>query len=278
MTRNELRMRKEAVLAAYLNGQLEQAVEIELDLFEKYSHHKLYRFRPPKQHEIDAIDKAEVFLCRARCYTDENDCKWIDNIDELIDLWIRDNKQKGQLIDEDKRKIVIENLKNNSRYIDLRNETQNMCLISCLTDRMTDYMWENYADHSSGICLEFDFEKVLQAIASQNILRFFPVCYLDNRNDTKAIQFGEKEYADETGNKMIEKYFLSCMTKEKVPYSREREWRIMCTFSGLDYNEDGKLFSFVNPDKIYIGKNANEAFRESVKYIAEKHNIIIEEL
>ena len=211
-------------------------------------------------------------MCRPSVFDDLEDCEWIDNIKELAKYRVRKLKKQVELnIYEE----VENKLKENPRYIRLKEKARNMCLIACVTDKMNDYMWKHYASDSKGICLEYDIEDVLDVIDNLNI-RIFPVRYVDDRLKTKDIQFGVEEYVEESGELMKRKYILSCMTKNKVPYARESEWRILC--ENVE-NEvvNGKKFNFIKPCKIYLGKNClkNDIFYDEIIKVARELDIPI---
>lgn len=177
MTRNELAIRERAVLSAYRDNDVEIGINHVMKLYERNKEKKLYRFRPPKQHEIDAIKNSQIYLCRPRLYEDSGDCEWIDDIEELVkyDVTVRNvNKYKHlkNQLTPDKYKEIANSLKQNPKYIEKQDKVRNMCLISCITDKMNDFMWKRYASNSEGICLEYEFEDVIKAISNLNI-RFF---------------------------------------------------------------------------------------------------------
>lgn len=61
---------------------------------------------------------------------------------------------------------------------------------------------------------------------------------------------------------------MSCLTKDRIPYSKEAEWRLFCDFASLDKSETGKKFDFhVKPRAVIMGKNIdnNPNFRDRVK-------------
>lgn len=279
MTRNELEIREKAVLSAYRDNNIEMGVDYVMRLYERNKRKKLYRFRPPKQREIEAIRKSQIYLCRPRLYEDSGDCEWIDDIEALAkyDVTVR-NSQKYRYVKKqitpEKYKEIVDNLKQNPRYIEMKEKVRNMCLVSCITDKMNDYMWEQYTSNSEGICLEYEFEDVLKAIADLNI-RFFPVRYVEDRSKTKDIQFGPDEYADDAPDELMErKYILSCMTKSKIPYAKESEWRVLCEDMD-DSIKKGKLFDFAKPGKIYLGKNIfkNDVFETGIVEAANELGI-----
>ena len=64
MARNDLTLRIQAVLCAYKDNNLEQAIDYVMNLYKRNKVKKLYRFQPPKQHEIDAIRDSKIYMCR----------------------------------------------------------------------------------------------------------------------------------------------------------------------------------------------------------------------
>jgi hypothetical protein len=84
MTRNELLIREKAVLYAYKNDDFDKAIDYEMELFDRNKEKKIYRFRCPKNREIESIREANIFLCRPRIYEDIGDCEWIDDIEALV--------------------------------------------------------------------------------------------------------------------------------------------------------------------------------------------------
>lgn len=282
MTKNELRIRENAVLSAYRDDNVDVGVAYVMQLYERNTEKKLYRFRPPKEHEVDAIRKSQIYLCRPRLYEDSGDCEWIDDLEELVkyDVTVRSAQKYKifkKIFTEQKYEEIVENIKKAPRYIAMKERVRNMCLISCITDKMSDYMWNQYAAEAQGVCLEYEFGDVLKAIDNLNI-RFFPVRYVDDRTKVKDIQFGKAEYADdESYELMSKKYILSCMTKNKIPYAQESEWRVLC--EDMDETIDnGKLFDFVKPSKIYLGKkiSQNQIFEKNILQVAKELHIPVQ--
>jgi len=63
MTRNELQIREEAVLAAFYDGDLIKGCSIVSKLYGLSSSKKLYRFRPPHSHDVDALRNGQIYIC-----------------------------------------------------------------------------------------------------------------------------------------------------------------------------------------------------------------------
>ena len=65
------------------------------------------------------------------------------------------------------------------------------------------------------------------------------------------------------------------MTKERIPYSSEAEWRLFSDFSELEEGENGKKFDFLKPRAIVMGRNVerNLDFRDRVREYSGKSGI-----
>lgn len=72
------------------------------------------------------------------------------------------------------------------------------------------------------------------------------------------------------------KFLFSCLTKERIPYSSEAEWRLFSDFSELEEGENGKKIDFlVKPRAIVMGRNIerNLDFRDRVREYSSKSEI-----
>ena len=69
---------------------------------------------------------------------------------------------------------------------------------------------------------------------------------------------------------------ISCMTKNKIPYSRESEWRILSNDVD-EFIKNGKLDSFIKPSRIFLGKNifTNLGFKNEIEKVAAKLGISV---
>lgn len=265
---------------AYKVGNRNAAASYITELYRRNKEKNL-PFSTTSNAEIDAIRENQIYLCRPMCYEDSGDCEWLDDLDALImyTLNVKDRKKyklmQAKLTDEKKQKC-IRRMQEDKRYIEIKNKSRNMCLVGCITDKKTQYMWKEYAADSEGICFEYDFETVLKTVSDSKRLYLCPIRYVENRKQTKDILFGPVDYAEETSEKVIQdKYRLSCMTKDKVPYSKESEWRLLCLENNIPITQKGKSFDFIRPSKIYLGKNIDRKpkFKEGILEIADKYGI-----
>ena len=91
------------------------------------------------------------------------------------------------------------------------------------------------------------------------------------------IWFTSKEYNFEDNSEPeYLKFLFSCLTKERIPYSSEAEWRLFSDFSELEEGENGKKFDFlVKPRAIVMGRNIerNLDFRDRVREYSSKSGI-----
>lgn len=60
MTRKELFIREQAALSAYRDNDIDRGVDYIVQLLDRNKEMKFYRFRPARQHEIDAIENAKI--------------------------------------------------------------------------------------------------------------------------------------------------------------------------------------------------------------------------
>lgn len=170
---------------------------------------------------------------------------------------------------------VIEQLNKNARFENLRNKIRDQALVACFSERYDEFMWKNYTLDSEGICLVYNLNDIFLSLPSE--LKFYPVRYVDNRKKQKDIWFTSKEYnfIDNSEPEYL-KFLFSCLTKERIPYSSEVEWRLFSDFSELEEGENGKKFDFlVKPRAIVKGRNIerNLDFRDRVREYSSKSGI-----
>ena len=285
LTKNELKLREKIVLTAYEQGNHAKAANYLMELIEQKSISKLYRFRPPCNREINSLESLQIYLSKAKNFEDKEDCIWLIDIQEVINDCINRKKINEHkiwgYIEDDARKMINDYIslskKISDRLMEIKSNVRDMCLIACMTDKKSEYMWNNYAKEKQGICLEYDMLDVLEAIKKEN-LKLIPVWYVDNRLKEKRIIFGSKEYREDYSDLlMLRKYILSCVTKNKIPYAKESEWRLMSEDGGLLTNDDGKLFDFAIPKRIILGENIdyNIEFKYGVCRVANQLGIEI---
>lgn len=168
MTRNELRLREKIVLTAYEQGNHVKAADYLMELIEQNSISKLYRFRPPGNHEINSLESSQIYLSKAKKFEDKEDCLWLIDIQELVDDYIDKQKINEHTIwgniENDARKMIKDCISSSDRLAKMKDNIRDMCLIACMTDKKSEFMWNNYAKERQRICLEYDILEVLEAV------------------------------------------------------------------------------------------------------------------
>lgn len=273
LTRGELRRREEAVVAGFIERDGDKAFARVQELIKINANEGvLFRFRPSKEYEIDTLEAEQIFLCKPSIYEDAGDCEILYDIRDLCQYFMLEMKPEkykkfSSMFDDTFYDEIIEKVKNKPAYEALREKIRDQALVACFSERYEDYMWDEYASNSEGICLMYNLQEVFLTAGKE--LKFYPVRYVDNRRNQKDILFTSKEYNESDDYEPAHlKFLLSCLTKERIPYSKEAEWRLFYDFASLDMSESGKKFDFhVKPRAVIMGKNIdnNPVFRDRVE-------------
>ncbi len=129
-----------------------------------------------------------------------------------------------------------------------------ICSLSELKD--CDKMWQDYADNSSGYCIEYD----LSGYANMNLL--FPVVYQDNRKNNIVTSIlgsfiAEMIYGISYGQATVDKsqYIRLFLTKDTV-WSYQQEWRLL--------GDANQKLPAPKIHTIYLGKNMTEQDKQKL--------------
>lgn len=281
MTKKELKRRESAVLAAFKECNPQKAFEYIEKIIKYNSENTVCRFRPPLEREIDLLEKKKIFMVRPRVYEDKGDCEILYNIRDLYRHFMINIKSEKysdvrNLIDEELDEKVRIGLEKNPRFQELKECVRNRALVACFSENYDEYMWREYANNGEGICLVYDLLDIILNIPHD--MKLYPVRYVDDRRACKDIWIGVEEFGEESdsfiGGEL--KYLLSCFTKEKEPYDREAEWRLLYVEDRMDHENDGKEFCFpIIPSLIILGENItnNAHFEARVRKFAMDNSI-----
>ena len=133
--------------------------------------------------------------------------------------------------------------------------------IACFTESNTNLpMWTHYAGGHTGICVEYNIEKLLDRLKRNRML---PVKYVSELPDIiKIYRDNEK-----VRSKVLE-YILLHKLKD---WSYEKEWRLILTVGDWyiseeavpeDFWDKGKVEKFMLPSKIYLGYKICKAYEK----------------
>lgn len=162
--------------------------------------------------------------------------------------------------------VHSDNNHNHENNSDILREVLKVC--SFTTNPLSQKMWEDYANSSEGICVEYDINKKTYSKAT-NIHNFlFPMIYTEKPCDLSEFVLS----GDNTGwnGKFINYLGVLKTLLKSSEYKDEKEWR------SITYNPlySGRANHAI-PTSIYLGKNVSESTKEKVLQIAEKKYISV---
>lgn len=283
MTRGELRRREQAVVAGFVERDGDKAFRYVTEIIDIHANDGvLFRFRPPKTYEIDTLESKRIFLCRPSIYEDNGDCEILFDIEDLcryfmVEMKPDKYKKIASLVNKDFYDSVMEAIEIRPEFIELKKKIRDQALVSCFSEQYSEKMWDEYAKNSEGICLVYNLREIFINLPKN--LKFYPVRYVDDRKNQYDIKFTSHEYnnGDDPEPEHL-KFLLSCLTKDKVPYSSEAEWRLFYDDASLKDNEKGQYFDFaIKPKAVIMGRNIdrNIDFRKRVEEYASNNCIKI---
>ena len=129
----------------------------------------------------------------------------------------------------------------------------------------SEKMWVNYANHSTGYCVEYDMREYDQLFA------LYPVVYQDNRETSIGVNIietfiGEMIFGISNGQIQVDQSHLMRMFLTKdTKWSYQKEWRLLG-----DANQKIKSPTI---HAVYLGKNASHGDKQIMKDYCFSHNI-----
>ena len=160
-------------------------------------------------------------------------------------------------------------------FIHLKKKIRDQALVSCFSEQYSEKMWRKYANDSEGICLVYNLREIFINLPKD--LKFYPVRYVDDRKEQYDIRFTSQEYNNKNDSEQEHlKFLLSCLTKNKVPYSSEAEWRLFYDNALLNDDEKGQCFNFIiKPKVVIMGRNIdrNIDYKKRVEEYVSKNGI-----
>lgn len=155
---------------------------------------------------------------------------------------------------------------------DMNKITRKMVRIACFSTSPKNLpMWHHYTNGHTGICLEYDTEKI-ENIYSINSL--FPVYYVQKLPDMTKMVAHKRD-------SMLRFFDFQAIHKLE-DWSYEKEWRLLYnagswyrSFEEIppEYWGKGKSIIFTCPTKIILGKNISEGHEKQIRRYAEMRNI-----
>lgn len=167
--------------------------------------------------------------------------------------------------------VVVTNSRDNI-YLPFIKDFLSKLTVSCFSASGWDnhLMWSHYANCYSGICVEYDFEKMNEFIGFM-----YPVDYSDIRPTVSLKDMGLNKFEkDAEGNLITDevniKAIFSYLLKKNKCWSYEEEWRLV--------NVEGEPYTplFINApfvESITIGLNLDDMCKQLLWDVCQERNI-----
>lgn len=220
----------------------------------------LYRYMPATYYNIRGLETQELFLSSVGSMNDIFEGITCEITDDTID-----------------KLTALDTI----AYLKSFSEERNSLL-----------MWAHYADSYSGMCVEYDFSK----LPEKYLFHLFPVIYTDTRLAEQSLNFTIAAHKDNI--RMNEdncypnepewlKDILSNFLIKAKPWSYEKEWRLIATYSqifnsGEDMDDEQTELYDISSQKIsvsncikaiYLGPRMKTDIKDHIKEIAQKTGI-----
>lgn len=205
------------------------------------------------------------------------------SINEILseDFYIRSKgvlnllTEKDELISEDFSSFLFSQCKNNDLQLKVQEGINSLYGINCFCESYDNaLMWSHYANKHSGICIEYDLNK----LSANHIFltTLFPVIYTTKR---QCLPTG---VSSDSNNKLIinkphlttYQIIKSLITKSDI-WNSEHEWRSINWLSNLDSNQNIRLPII---SKVFLGVNISSDFKKQIIEICKHKNISIAEM
>jgi len=225
-------------LLLLVNGQLEKAVELKLNIVPK----SLFRFQPPKYNRFRTIQNKQLFLNSASNFDDP-----FDSIGNYYDFQrLADNQ-----------KTSIDNI---TQKINQLNKERQKSLSVCFCENINNLpLWAFYTQNYQGFAIEYNFFEVPN---NAFIERLFPILYGPKKpNITNLLLEFENRIINKKDVSDIELKLLSVALLKHESWKFQNEWRII----GEEH-----ILSNICPEAIYIGYKSTKFTQSKLLNISKK--------
>lgn len=146
------------------------------------------------------------------------------------------------------------------------NAREEIGICSLTEHKDNEWMWENYADKSTGYCVEYDF-------GNSNLKQsLYPVIYEDNRETNIILKiagnfigqllrtFSQNQIESDTSQ------FLRLFLTKDTIWSYQNEWRLIG-------KANGRVENASNVKAIYLGRNVSKENKQKMEEYCKINNI-----
>lgn len=151
------------------------------------------------------------------------------------------------------------------------NAKEKIGICSLTEHRDNEWMWNNYADKSTGYCVEYDF-------GNSNLKqKLYPVIYEDNRETNIILKIAGnfigqllRTFSQNKIESDISQFLRLFLTKDTI-WSYQNEWRLIGEANGI-------VKSAPKVKAIYLGKNVSNENRLKMEEYCKNNNINLVQL
>lgn len=274
---------------------------------ERYFPVILYRYRPNRQYELDALEKDEIYLSRICDFDDQMDTfpllapeeieKVIDSqcVEQNIRMLIEESSPGLTDKEIDRQCSLVLKAFASERYLDFKRQVIETVLqragelrkrlrCACFTEaKESEKMWNEYANNGEGFCLEYQLSNCIyecececdSACDMTLVTSLLPVVYdgqANVYNQSHVLAGYYDGWPFPSGEEHLVKLIMAL--HKRPQYSQEREWRLLAEDCG---GCKGNVFLRIPPSKIILGFRCSNDMRFQLRKIAEKRGIPVEE-
>ncbi len=151
------------------------------------------------------------------------------------------------------------------------NAKEKIGICSLTEHKDNEWMWNNYADKSTGYCVEYDF-------GNSNLKqKLYPVIYEDNRETNIILKIAGnfigqllRTFSQNKIESDISQFLRLFLTKDTI-WSYQNEWRLIGEANGI-------VKSAPKVKAIYLGKNVSNENRLKMEEYCKNNNINLVQL
>ena len=268
MTKKQFELREKANKAKYMDVDTEACVDAIMALCSRIEivdgMQKLYRYRRLDKYELDGLENETIFMRWPSTYEDCGDCTPVLDLKEITDFIVRKNYPQFNPDILKRRLINYDEIKHNERFKKKIEDMRDTSLISCFTERCdNEKMWHQYADKNKGICIIYDLLEILSFIKEHNTaMEFMPIWYVEDREACAEIMLNHIDLLEDR-YESLRKAQMTCMTKDKLKFSFEEEWRLIYYKKKTEMSTGkGEVIPFIKPWCILCGKDLDRTGSE----------------
>ena len=248
------------IIELFVRNEWDRAIDLIMKNRPKF----LYKYRSGALRNIESLKNGKIWISRATELDDVEEGRVF--LDPIFKSAVKAMAQAEDKYKDPKYEYTVNNI---------AEITQKEMFVCSLAELYTnDDMWDRYADHSKGFCIEYKFDEIF--CFDKNGLICLPVTY----GDKEPLRPGD--FKDANNWVFSALYRKNEIGNQGQDWKGQREWRIACFKKTLGklQKPEGTLISVPTPSRIIIGKKASDDLKKQLSdtVAGMKANIELKEL